>query len=210
MLRSILVTAMALLPFSAIAHAGDKCLTALDKSIASDAVVQRQTILLKKERQRVIRRDCDQNVLSDEIEVMTLPEKQIKIMPNYRWRLFKDLETTVYNRTTCESKGIWNTVSDIMKGIALAPVIYVGEKLGNHSISFRVNSSSGAFMHVRRGQENFVDYSFANCLQREKDVCVKSEVMEQGTLILDVKYEERDLEGVLEINKTKEECTPKK
>ena len=67
-------------------------------------------------------------------------------------------------------------------------------------------------MHVKAGQENYIDYSFTRChdrgasADRPAGICANVETLEKGVLVLTVSYEEIHAEGLKEIHKKPEEC----
>lgn len=187
-----------------------KCATRDDSSIAPERKVQRQTINVKMEKQRVIRKDCDGKVISDKMEKVTMPIGEVLLKPE-GGKIGTGFAVP-YNRTTCSGQGFeLGRIITLSVGIGLAEAADddARNKKGYPSLRFTVDTSPtvGA-MHVRKNTNNYIDYEFKKCLEKSGDNCVKSETTELGTLILTVNYTENlDIGGVKEIPAS--DCEPK-
>lgn len=180
------------------------CATANDQSLADGAVVQRQTIQVRMEKQRVIRKSCKGDIVSDKMEKVTYPEATVVLQPKSWMGLGKTM-ASVFNRTSCSGPGLqFESILETALGLNLWQNIKDNAKnaIGFPKARLKVNTSpTVSNMHVRKNQDNYIDYEFLSC---EADTCLKTKSMEKGTLIITVQYSENlDIGGVKEI---KEEC----
>jgi hypothetical protein len=185
-----------------------KCATRMDISLAQDRVVQRKTITVKMEKQRVIRKDCDGKVSSDSMEKVTYPNQEIELTPLKKW---PGKSTTLpFNRTTCSGPGL-ELEAIFLKalfGIGLITDAADGVRnlMGFPRVRFSVDTSPTlSHMHVLKNADNYIDYEFQNCEQRNSvdGTCMKANSVEKGTLILTVNYNENlDIGGVKVIQDT--------
>ncbi len=184
------------------------CETAEDQSLSSEAVIQRQTIQVRMEKQRVIRRDCKGDVISDKMEKVAMPETEIELRPK-SWMGFRKTLASLFNRTTCSAPGFQiENILETAMGLNLWRDIKDNAKnaFGYPRARLTVSTSpTVSYMHVRKNQDNYIDYEFVGCeIKGEDGVCKKSKTIERGTLILTVQYTENlDIGGVKEI---KEDC----
>ncbi len=192
------------------------CETKADQSLAPDRKIQRKTINVKMERQRVIRKDCTGKVTWDGMEKVTYPTTEIVLTPVKSWTGLGGSPVSAHNRTTCTSPGAeWDAF--ITKLFLFGWVTDVADGLKNLAgfprMRFSVDTSpTNSSMHVKKNQDNYIDYEFAYCAEKESDergvatnICKKTESVEKGTLILTVNYTENlDIGGVKEV---KEPCS---
>jgi hypothetical protein len=190
-----------------LAHA--TCATQTDTSILPGMTVQRQNVTLEKKYKRVIHRDCNQDIVTDKIEVVGQPISQIQILPTQKLKKPDVDDTKVYNRTTCEDEGFANGLGNIFGELITLPL----QPLMSANIAFTVNSESDMFMYVLKNQDNYLDYSFSKCTERlppekagEAGKCKTLQPIEKGVLVLSVKYNIVHENGVDDIAKTEEEC----
>jgi hypothetical protein len=159
------------------------CATEMDQSLDPARKVQRKTVELRRQRQRTIRRDCDKRVVSDGMELIEMPMRELVILPLSTKEA--GLTGSAYNRTTCSGAGAG-------LGRVLVTMIFPWTALleGNRSqIKLTVNSSpTFDHMHVRKFQDNFIDYEFVRCLKMSDKNCAQTETAERGTLVLTVNY----------------------
>ena len=186
------------------------CVTKDDQSLAPERVVQRKTVELRREKQRVIRKDCSGNVISDKMETVVEPRADVVIKPTQWWSGFNAFPSSVYNRTTCSSTaGVLDLERMLLLSMGIGVLEEMGRnaksKLGFPSVEFTVHTSpTVSHMHVRRDQENFIDYEFSTCAEKNGETCLKATPVERGTLVLTVKYSENpDIGGVKEIREEK-------
>lgn len=147
--------------------------TTLDKYSATSIGIQR-------EYQRVIRFDCDNQVISDKIETVRAPTEWVEIPPTRPSRVWS---SSFYNTTTRSSAGM----------IA-----------GNSK--FQIDYSWGALnMHVQSGS-NTIDYKFYECeeiappIPNQSPTCKTTpRLIEEGNLTINVSYNERTLGGHQEV-----------
>ncbi|MGE4130029.1 MAG: hypothetical protein AB7F86_00240 [Bdellovibrionales bacterium] len=188
------------------------CETANDKSLASDRVVQRKTIEVKMEKQRVVRRDCNGQVTSDRMEKVTYPKTDIVITPSKWWAgAYGGTPSSAFNRTTCATPGAeWDKL--LMRiifgeGIGRDWMDSIRDAAGFPRLRFSVDTSpTSASMHVKKNQDNYIDYEFSYCAEQDSqfgqatEKCKTRKTVEKGTLILTVKYTENlDIGGVKEL-----------
>lgn len=177
-----------------------KCATSTDTSLPNDNVL-RQTVNLKKERQRVIRKNCTGQVVSDKIETVKDPNQYITIksFKKFKGVHTSDLVWSLSNRMTCDGTSPrssdlrWTTVKN-------DPVEY----------SFHVDASPSVFyLHVQKNEVNYINYRL-RLSKLSTDINGASkldyDLQEEGTLILTVNYSEEELPGVLEKSPTASEC----
>lgn len=172
-----------------------KCATRADTSLAPDRVVQRKTIIVKMEKQRVIRKDCKGAVTSDSIEKVTYPNQEIELTPVKKW---PGKSTALpFNRTTCAGPGLELEAFFLKAFLGIGLLTDVADDLRNSlgfpRVRFSVDTSPTlSHMHVRKNADNYIDYEFQNCEQKNSvdGTCAKANSVEKGTLILTVKYSE--------------------
>lgn len=180
-----------------------ECASKDDTSLDPQRVIQRKTINLKMEKQRVVRKDCSGNVISDGMEKVTTPYLDIELTPTKTWA--GKSVASPYNRTTCTGPG-----AELEKlllsffGVGLITEAYDGVRnsLGFPRVRFSVDTSpTTSSMHVRKNADNYIDYEFEGCAQRKRNgECEKRTSVEKGTLILTVNYTENlDIGGVKEV-----------
>lgn len=188
------------------------CSTRDDKSAAPDRVIQRQTINLKMEKQRIVRRDCKGDLRSNQMEKVTFPKTEIIIKPTKWWAgAFGGTPVQAYNRTTCTTPGAeWDKLLYALlfgEGIPTAYYDKFMNNVGFPRLRFSVDTSpTNASMHVRKNTDNYIDYEFSYCKKHDKDSegretnhCLEFQTVEKGTLILTVNYTENlDIGGVKE------------
>lgn len=202
-------------PFIAVTFGNSRpssweCPTKNDTSLDPKRAVQRQTISVKMEKQRVIRKDCDGKVTSDRMEKVTFPTTDIVLTPTKWWAgSMRGTPVSVENRTTCTTPGMeWDKKLMMLligQGTATGVWDYVRDAAGFPRIRFSVDTSpTNSSMHVKKNQENYIDYEFGYCeemaLSPEGQKCKKMKTIEKGTLILTVNYTENlDVGGIKEI-----------
>lgn len=181
-----------------------KCATENDQTIDPAHAVQRKTVDLRRQRQRIIRRGCNQKLESDGMEKTIYPETDLIITPI----MVKDKRLTgsAYNRTTCKGEGMG--IGKLFT--ALVSPFQTWFESDKSQIKLVIDTSPVEdHMHVRRGRDNYIDYEFRKCLDKSRPEgvsCVKSEVVERGTLVLTVNYSELpDIETPREIVDCKED-----
>jgi hypothetical protein len=180
-----------------------ECQTKSDTSLDPARKIQRQTINVKMEKQRVIRKDCTGNVTSDKIEKVTMPSSDILLKPA-GWWIGQGIGMP-YNRTTCTGPG-FELERVLLTAVGVGVVDTLADSARNNagfpSVRFKVDTSPtvGA-MHVRKNADNYIDYEFQKCTEKNSEgACSKTESLEKGTLILTVNYTENlDIGGVKEV-----------
>lgn len=142
----------------------------LDKNSANSLGIER-------EYQRIVRRDCNNNVISDKIETVKSPTGWVEIEPAYRPRVW----SSSFRNVTTNSSAAW---------------------IVEHS-KFQVDYSSGALnMHVQLG-DNSINYKFYECVDiappsnpNESPTCrAPLRIIEEGFLALHINYSEKYLDG---------------
>ncbi len=189
-----------------------ECSTKDDKSLGQDRKIQRKTIDVKMEKQRVIRKNCQGVVTSDGMEKVTFPYTEIILTPVKTWSGLGGSPVSAHNRTTCTGPGAeWESLIAklFLFGWVTDTVDGLKNLAGFPRMRFSVDTSpTNSSMHVKKNKDNYIDYEFAYCAEKEKDergattgVCKKIQTVEKGTLILTVNYTENlDVGGVKEVN----------
>jgi hypothetical protein len=130
------------------------------------------TINLEQDLQEVVTTDCNNNVVSDQIQTVAAPTQLVTISPKNS----ANIANSNFENTTT-----WST----------APWII------NYN-SFYVDYGDGVLtMHVVSGI-NTISYTFYNCDQwNSSGTCTDASTLEeQGTLAINVNYVEKTLPGV--------------
>jgi hypothetical protein len=180
-----------------------ECSSKDDVSLAPDSIVQRKTINLKMEKQRVIRKNCEGQVTSDGMEKVEIPYQTIEITPTKKWP--GKSYANPYNRTTCTGVGAeFEALFWRLLGFGLITDAYDGirNNLGFPRVRFTVDTSpTTSSMHIRKNADNYIDYDFVRCAKKDaKGECTETASVEKGTLILTVNYTENlDIGGVKEV-----------
>lgn len=92
------------------------CSNFRDQSISTDEPVQTKNVTLLTLRQRVERRDCDNNVISNKIEVVSDPTQPINIVPQEISKEERVGLKVAANRTSCDT--VFDRI-DFMKGLSV-------------------------------------------------------------------------------------------
>lgn len=180
------------------AKATETCNTKNDQSLSEEKVIQSKQVIIEKIRQRVVRRDCNQKIISDKVEIIQEQQKSVRIAPK-QIPLAKQIDrSSAYNRTSCEEvkQTPRNKINSIIENLfSLEP-----NSIKQNQILFNIDiAGSDKVTTVAKG-ENFIDYSFDTCAQLDSAKnCLKYTSLEQGTLVLTVKVDDQELGGVKEI-----------
>lgn len=144
--------------------------------------------------QRVIRFDCQNKVLSDQVETVGAPTQLISVEPNTR----VNFEDSYFENKTLGTK----------------PSCVVDKT------QFQIDYSLGfCNMQVQTGV-NEIQYRFYYCPEYKtkpdshgnptKYCAAPLEVREEGSFFIDVNYSEVHRDGTMEVHKTPEQCQPPK
>ncbi len=158
------------------------CKTQYDTSLNPQKAVQRSTVIINRKATKVKYVDCDQNeFLKQQAVVKDATAVELAVKANFK-ATDSQMSVSVHNRTNCES--------------------------GN----FRARAKSGALtvpvtveksdLHLRLSKEhaNYVDYEIRECSKVNAEFhCTESEVVEQGTLVLNVKFDDSKVVDAKEI-----------
>lgn len=148
---------------------------------------------IEREYQRIVRRDCNDNVISDKVETVKSPTAWVEIEPADRYRVW----SSSFRNVTTNSSAAW--IVEYSK--------------------FQVDYSSGALnMNVQLG-DNSINYKFYECVDIAPPTTadgaptcrVPLRVIEEGFLALHINYSEKYLDGYQEIvvcDKSKPEVKP--
>lgn len=150
-----------------------------------DTVDEAQVHHLKEERQRVIRYDCQNAVVSDRVETVAAPIEHLSIKPTSSSQLF--------------SSEFKNLTLNTLAG-----------SISNYT-DFTIDLNPGALnLEVKIGL-NQIQYKFYYCnkliLPPEDHRCQTTpELRETGSIYINVSYEKIDLPGEQVIKPTPEQC----
>lgn len=172
------------------------CITQDDTKIEDESKVQKQTVTLKREFQRVQRKNCEGQVISDKEETVTEPRGMIEIKPLGELQSSTYVYDWVRNRTTCKGRRNYDAFRNNFIVQKPAPM------QSNIASSFTISTSPEAFssLYVMKSRDNYIDYRYYACTGKEGAYCDTQKVLEEGTLILTVDYKEERKDGIKEID----------
>lgn len=153
----------------------------------NDSIDKAQTYALVEQRQRVIRYNCQDQVISDEIESVKTPIEHLSIHPKVSDQLYS---SSFDNLTLNTSAGSIVNYTD-----------------------FTIDRNPGLLnLEVQVGT-NQIDYKFYYCRQRltapNEGTCAHApELQESGSIFIKVSYEKIDLPGETIVKPAPEQCPP--
>lgn len=153
----------------------------------SDTVDKAQAFVLIEQRQRVIRYNCQDQVISDKIESVKPPIEHLSIHPQSSVQIYS---STFENVTIHTVPGVIVNYTD-----------------------FTIDLNPGAFnLEVQVGI-NQIDYKFYYCSQlmpapNEGKCAQMPELRESGSLFINVSYENIELPGESIVKPSLEQCKP--
>lgn len=144
--------------------------------------------LLLREWQQVIRYNCANEIVSDQVETVRAPNKYVSIVPN--------------KTTNFYSAEIWNRTNNARIGGSYAFYIDMAPTLLNLKVEEGINQ---------------LNYKFKYCYDwklgpdgKPTSECLKTPVLEEeGVLYIKVIYQQKWLSGSKTVKPTAEECKPK-
>jgi hypothetical protein len=156
-----------------------------------------KNIHIERQYQRVVRYNCQDQVTSDKVETVKSPHGgNVKIRPKVLDSLtqqpaYKGQWLKIENRQRCEGGTV--TFDDLDRMVA----------------NLFVDMAPGVFSFQVQAGTNIIDYIFYICKELDaKQECISKLVEEEGSLVLDVDYVEKNLQGIRQIHPTEEECKP--
>lgn len=171
--------------FLGLALGSSACGMQLQKDDPGNPGSNPNPVHLERHTQRVVRYNCAGQFVSDQIEVVKKANKWVKVEPNFAQPI---VDSSFKNRQSGDS-------ADMI----------VGHK------EFQIKYSNGDLgMKVQPGL-NIVDYKFFDCSTAQSGSCPSTgrRLQEAGTVSLQVTYEEKHLEGTLEVRESCPQPSPK-
>lgn len=157
-----------------------------------DAKVRKTTMFLHRITQKVTRKNCDGQVISERMETIISPDREIDLKPT-RWLGVRPFVASIQNRTTCSATGE-NLEHSKEKFITVFGTPMTHFKVSMVPLSEAITVNDGL---------NYVDYQFAHCDQETNEIlpnsrgdgkiCTKWHILEKGTILLDVYYGETEI-----------------
>lgn len=160
----------------------------LDKELLKtpDQALQADAHVLTRDWKRVVRHDCSGAVTSDKIETIKSPRELVSIKPNTFFALVSSQFT---NETTGSGSPLITNYTDFT--IDMSPTL----------LNMQVNEGI-----------NKINYQFLYCEHYNADLsCASAPVVhEQGSIYINVVYQQNFLDGVNMVYPTTEECASQK
>lgn len=158
------------------------CKTVEDRSLNQQKAIQKSTVTINRKATKINYINCEQSeFLKQKQLVRDATSVELAVKANFKADE-SQMSVSVYNRTNCES-GNFRTRS----------------KSGTLTIPVSVDKST---KHLRLSavHDNYIDYEIRECAKVNAEFhCTESEVVEQGTLVLAVKFTDVQVSDTKEI-----------
>lgn len=160
-----------------------------DTSVGVDKVIRKDTMKLSREYVKKRHVGCDGKV-TESRGIVREPKDAYSIFAQNLTKSDKEYAVWAINRTTCDTATIKK------------------RDLRDPRMEIQLHTSKGTRRtHVRKNQDNYIDYEFRECLRKNQSgQCISSQVAERGTVVLYIEYSEKDHDEVQETKATN--CAP--
>lgn len=169
-----------------------ECPQVTNAQLDPDAKVRKSTVFLHRIMQKVTRKNCDGQILSEKVETIISPDRDIELLPT-RWLGVRPFVSSIQNRTTCSATG------EHLERSKEKFISTFGTPKTHFKISYVPMSAA---ITVYEGL-NYIDYQFAQCDEYTDEIlpnsrgdgklCTKYHILEKGTILLNVYYGETEL-----------------
>lgn len=169
-----------------------ECPRVTNAQIDPGAKVRKSTVFLHRIMQKVTRKNCDGQVLSEKVETIISPDRDIELLPT-RWLGVRPFVSSIQNRTTCSATGE-NLERSKEKFISTFGTPKTYFKISYVPMSAAITVNDGL---------NYIDYQFAQCDEYTDEIlpnsrgdgklCTKYHILEKGTILLSVYYGETEI-----------------